>query len=896
MSFLNDRKDWQLRAALFENLPSLCHFIGRAATEHFVLPCLETALVDSEEAVISSALQCLSELLRMGLLSRSLYLGGSSAEPSLLQKYVPMLVHPSADIRLNFVAIVNEVCLFLGNPDGEVFVAPILRPFLRFYPSSKHLTFPKGLEMCLHSPWTRKRFQAELDKQRDSSLSPTSGQWTAIAFQIHDDDEKTKQRIDSNSRTSQGNSEGAEEKVDIVDSQSDQVRGYLQMIAKRRSIHTKNEPNYRQAENELSSAIEGSLKLGQQIKFPRQVTEIPTLPSWYSTLRETQEESISDDSKEEVTKNEKYSSNIPATESSAIRSVKTLGQIYGLSIMEQSAIASSASGADNSMTKDRAISILQSEESRRMQAACNGEWGSETCLDPTLTDTSLLVTKLNALLVPTLSSQLANHAKRGVVPLKASPRGAGSGAAADWKPKIDTMVATSRCLPEFGHTAPIARLVVSNDQRFFVTGSYDSTCRVWELEKAEHSNGVLESSITYNGHSIEGGGGTRINDLSMVEGGHSVISGASDGSVHVWRVDMVSASSQSQTGSSSPYNAREMARVAGSSIIRNVQVDEGEILAVNHFNTSAASIIAYATQMGTIHSWDIRCAKEPFVLKNPLDTGYITSMAMGSDRNWMVTGSSKGYIALWDIRFQQILSLWRHNRKSPVKRLATSFVPTPHSWAGKHPSTSDARPFVFAACGQNECSMLDLTNGSCRACFRTIDYGHRYSRSDLQDVPRLNEVPLSNTARRRGFAFHSQSEQSQLKDLLISSCLSVNAMVGSIGASDRSFLITGGSDCKMRFWDFAVPSKCYNIGCIDGVQPRFSFDRIGPNQSCRLMLCRQPPNVPPTNEVESSKVPRKLLQGLTRPEVSHKDSIQDLKVVKSGLLSCSRDGTVKLWR
>ena len=75
LSFLNDRKDWQLRASLFEYLPSVCQIIGRAATEHFVLPCLETALVDSEEPVISRALRCLSELLHLGLLSRSMLLG-----------------------------------------------------------------------------------------------------------------------------------------------------------------------------------------------------------------------------------------------------------------------------------------------------------------------------------------------------------------------------------------------------------------------------------------------------------------------------------------------------------------------------------------------------------------------------------------------------------------------------------------------------------------------------------------------------------------------------------------------------------------------------------------------------------------------------------------------------
>jgi phosphoinositide-3-kinase regulatory subunit 4 len=75
LSFLNDRKDWQLRATLFEHLQSVCQFIGRAATEHFVLPILETALVDSQEVVISRALQCLSELLYAGLLSRGVLLG-----------------------------------------------------------------------------------------------------------------------------------------------------------------------------------------------------------------------------------------------------------------------------------------------------------------------------------------------------------------------------------------------------------------------------------------------------------------------------------------------------------------------------------------------------------------------------------------------------------------------------------------------------------------------------------------------------------------------------------------------------------------------------------------------------------------------------------------------------
>jgi phosphoinositide-3-kinase regulatory subunit 4 len=75
LAFLNDRKDWELRAALLEALPFACHMIGRASTQHFVLPCLETSLGDAEERVIESALVCLAELLDLGLIARSALIG-----------------------------------------------------------------------------------------------------------------------------------------------------------------------------------------------------------------------------------------------------------------------------------------------------------------------------------------------------------------------------------------------------------------------------------------------------------------------------------------------------------------------------------------------------------------------------------------------------------------------------------------------------------------------------------------------------------------------------------------------------------------------------------------------------------------------------------------------------
>mmetsp|Transcript_19038 Transcript_19038/g.28519 ORF Transcript_19038/g.28519 Transcript_19038/m.28519 type:complete len:553 (-) Transcript_19038:258-1916(-) len=345
LAFLNHRRDWQLCAALCQHLPSICAMIGRAATEQFVVPCVETALIDDEEKVISSALRCLGSLVEMGLITRRVLLGTRSKDkekmfPGIIKKYSTLLVHPSDNIRYAASFFVAECCRSIRFPDDEVFLLPIIRPYL-----------------------------------------------------------------------------------------------------------------------------------------------------WYDIQRNR----------------------------------------------------------------------LQTSE------------GISSCLVPPST-------------------------------------------------KED-----------------------------FVSGSHDGTCKVWETHQILDSAGELCSSLTYDGHSSANSTQrfrSRINDISIVENSHSVASGDSNGVVHVWRVDTFAknyAAAVDYKGLSTKTSG-----VSGCTMLRKVDPCEGEILAVLHFNTSAASIVAFATHRG-IHSWDLRCAFEPFYLDLRPEYGHITSMAVGNDRNWVVAGSNRGYLALWDV-------------------------------------------------------------------------------------------------------------------------------------------------------------------------------------------------------------------------------------------------------
>lgn len=795
-------------------------------------------------------------------------------DSGLFVKCCPFLLYPSSSIRQCAVAVVNKSCKAVGFPDAMVYFVPLLKSYLRFAPSTEHLTTREGLEKCLFPPWNRNELHEEMVRMgiQQPVHSPTSGQWTSVGIRIRESES-----VESKSSASLPKSSAQE----AADSHNTRLAEYIQALSQIRRHPVKQNISKSRPNQVLKGGLEGSIKLSQNVLIPRQAPSAgnpPVLPAWYSILRDisAQESTIS--------------------ESHAIRSVSELGTVYGLSIMN-SAVNQSIGQEKAVMSEDEARRVMSSPESKTMESASVGEWGAETRVDPGAVDTSLLVSKLKGLAVPPLPPKLGavgDQDAMGYLHVEHNlPRDARE--AANWKPKVDALLATTS--PIAGHSAPVVRLAVSRDQRFFASASHDGTCRIWELQQIEDSSGILESSVIYSGHATDSSfTSPRVNDVAMIEGSHSVVSGASDGSVHVWRVDMVSKSKQSSvstdpSGSTfSPSSSFERSRVSGTSVVRQLDPTEGEVLAVSHFNTPAASIVTFCSK-GSIHTWDLRSNTEPFVLTHSPDIGYLTTMALGSDRNWIVSGTSRGIISLWDLRFQKTVKVWQHSRRRPINRLATSFVLPIQAWTGRGYANAEARPFIFTASGPNECAMFDATNGSCQACFRAV-VSSTSNTDQKNNIPSLQELPTST---KRRLIFWSRNDMHQNAGHSAPTPEpSINAMVGSIGTGDNSYLVTGGDDCQIRCWDFAVPSRCYTISGRLLARPsmeRFDFG------STRLLQSRHDPLSAATGGAD--RFQRRLFQGMARPENRHFDSVQDLKIVESpikSLLSCSRDGTIKVWR
>lgn len=44
--------------------------------------------------------------------------------------------------------------------------------------------------------------------------------------------------------------------------------------------------------------------------------------------------------------------------------------------------------------------------------------------------------------------------------------------------------------------------------------------------------------------------------------------------------------------------------------------------------------------------------QEPWALQAHPELGYLTAIALGTEKTWLVVGTSRGFVMLWDLRFQ----------------------------------------------------------------------------------------------------------------------------------------------------------------------------------------------------------------------------------------------------
>lgn len=346
------------------------------------------------------------------------------------------------------------------------------------------------------------------------------------------------------------------------------------------------------------------------------------------------------------------------------------------------------------------------------------------------------IAEFGPLVTPVTRRKAASKAAAAAAAATAGGGGGGdetTSSAAGWKPAGKLVATFSE------HTGAINRVVPSPDHQFFITGGDDGCVKVWDSSR-------LERNVTHRSRQTHRHGtpGARVVALCFIENTHTFVSCATDGRVHVVKVDTATtATSNASTVAASGNNNNNSNGNANTTtgtgtystkyvrlrLLREYQLPAGEhAVWCDHFKQQqdvlgSASVLVLATTRSRVLGIDLRTMTLLYALENPVRHGAPTCFVLDRRRNWLLLGTSLGVLDLWDLRFRVRLRGWGlaalegggggggsggRGRPEPIYRLAL------------HPTKGRGR-WVCVAGGTGrggEVTVWDLEKVQCREVYR----------------------------------------------------------------------------------------------------------------------------------------------------------------------------------
>lgn len=379
------------------------------------------------------------------------------------------------------------------------------------------------------------------------------------------------------------------------------------------------------------------------------------------------------------------------------------------------------------------------------------------------------------------------------------------------------------------HTAAINRVCAAPDHACFVTASDDGTCKVWDTLRME-KNVTPRSRYTHRRAE-----GVKVKSLCFVEGTHTFISGADDGSIHATRIDYRSA------------DGGEISRYGRPSLVRDYQIPSTEVTKnirnpddsapeptpeyavwLYHYRTQTSqSILLAATSKCRILTIDMKNMEIIHSMDNPVHHGTPTTFCVDKKHHWLLLGTSHGILDLWDLRFKLRLRSFGIQTDSRIDRILI------------HPNKGHGRWVMVSAGG--EISVWDVEKMVCREVLRPSTFTPRNGNTrayeawspddetsekvlsrfakDLSEDDALVEPQLHPPPSEAGDGspVKGQSATSRPASVIlpIPAMYILTDFLQNASQPDNpykhSLLFTGGADRTLRYWDIARPDASFIV-------------------------------------------------------------------------------------
>jgi phosphoinositide-3-kinase regulatory subunit 4 len=360
------------------------------------------------------------------------------------------------------------------------------------------------------------------------------------------------------------------------------------------------------------------------------------------------------------------------------------------------------------------------------------------------------------------------------------------------------------------HKKSISQIATSKS--YFVTGGSDCCIKIWGLEKMDF---LLNSKYTLQ---LNTKLSNRINTVAIHE--DKVCAATDKGLLYVYDMNSVPSLSQGYTIGSSLENWS------------NEPLEHSNGMSINVIQSGIYGLLVCGNQQGMLTGIDTRMHREVFKWDNGIQHGPITTMCW--EDNWMITGTQRGYLTLWDVRYRIKVESWKV-ANSPIHKFGVI--------------KNDVCPNILV-CSDSP-SILQLSLDTLKVV-KQYKYG--------KEEPEVKDDLYG------------------IKDLDFKSTNTTSCHV----FDDGSF-ITGGSDKKVRYWN-TTDSTQSNV-LIGRVQDEYYSYSSKMDKGVQVI----------EESVQTIPSKSRIKLSLQLPS-AHSDTITDLTCTNgTTVITTSRDGGLKVW-
>ena len=961
-TYLNDR-NWMLKCAFFETIVGVATFLGGTSLEEFILPLMVQALTDPEEFVIASVLRSLASMAELGLFQRSKIW-------ELVEIVARFTMHPNIWIREAAAMFLSSATIFLSVADTQCIVHPLIRPFIKTAANDfselgllDNLKKPLSRAILdLSVTWATKVdrgiFWKAVPQLRTFALD--SNNFGIMPSHSKDSGHQALQRVPKNEEDEQWLAKlrnmglGSDDDFKLLvlreyiwrlamskARESTQHPAYLNNVINLRNIgitpqtvmfdeqqpldeslrrlNSESDGSDRVAHTIADALLDASMTIDDSIarrrrsafnthkaRLSSQVGSLSTAANGRGGRSPVSPSSVTSSSPKDIEPLSLDQGSRRTSLQVKLPNGKGSDDEGGGSVPDT---GSSVNSRDREIHhairhKSSAINLMNRKDSTKSfpetgMTSANVFGRVEGPFPHNKTDSSALalakekeknggdqirfrgahtyagndpsiLKMLDAMYVDNYPNDIAEFGPMIATSSRRKNINKGSSQTPDrpWKPE-GTLVATFS-----EHIGPVHHIAVAPDNLFFLTGGDDGCVKVWDT-------GRLERNIAYRSRQThKHANDAQITALCFVENTHSFISCGSDGSINVVRVECI--------------QANGTVRYSKLRVLREYQLPKGEMaIWSDHFKVETNSTLLVASNRSRVVAIDLRTMEILYTLDNPVHHGTPTCFIVDKRRQWLLLGTSHGILDLWDLRFKVRLRGWGVPGATSIYRMCL------------HPTKGRGRwVCVAGGSGHGEMTVWDVEKVQCREVYRAG--GSRDGPKGYEPWPVDEDRPEGMLGR---FATALEPNGSSNSDRGMRAMVVGTDSYDDNRESKYGFIITGGSDKKIRFWDVSRVENSMVVSGLDAEELKPSFTSTHPTASLTLNAERVPrpgPTAPNAgassrtsnaSKTSSGRPPRSTVISLQQQQLlrSHLDSILNIALLESPygmMVSVDRSGVV----